>query len=324
MIETVRMEIRDLNLAQTHRIGDDDGIEALADDIATNGIHSRPIITTDGVILDGERVVKALLLLGDEWVTVERVDHVEDAVALLTREGADKEPHIRRKTVHEKMMLGDQLILFDQSRAAHRRSEAAIRGHRGGVPGSKHRHLGAIVAPALGYSGTTYSRIRIVWRYGYGEARQPPEIRQLARYLLDQIEKGNIGPHYARVRIQQALEGRPADVSALEVIDDDIPDDDPERKALVDKRDRLAGRHHRTRQRMESDAHRTTARFADQLATIGMTVAALVDGEYPITLLPDQNGEIASLKRNLTTAKRALNRLSRALQARENPKGSKS
>lgn len=323
MITTERVKIDDL-AERPHRIALGD-IGGLADDIASNGIRTRPTVTDQLVIIGGERVIEALRMLGDQYVTVDIVDSLDDAVVLLIRSDEDQEKFFKPKSLLEKMRLADKLYALDEQAMKARKTEAVIRGRTN--PGGRNTDRPpptATVARIIGYSTSTFNRMRIVHRIAYGPAHQPPELRQFARYLFQEMENGHITASQARNRLGAEFGTKVGTkyggvTEYLKRIDDPPEEqvEDPLAERLEAGRARLLSMHHKTRDKALNDTVARLDRLTDQLAGLILGVGSIVEGDYPIELLPLEKTDAARVKNGIRDAKRALTKLSRAITANE-------
>ena len=212
LVESIRIDGR-------HRsdLGD---IARLAASIKAEGLINPITITPDGRLLAGERRLAAIRMLGRDKVEARVVDTLNDAAAELRLErdeNTERKPMVKSELV----ALGLALEALERPRAAARvgrpRKNPVLQNgvSETGPPGETR----AVVAAALGMSGSTYDRAKFV----VAAASDPglsDEERAIAAEAMSDMDSGATGvsPAYDRVRNATKTRTGPIQPTSIESV----------------------------------------------------------------------------------------------------------
>lgn len=195
------VELDAIKIGNRHRrdLGD---IDALAASIEDVGLLQLPVVTTDLILVAGERRLAALRKLGRAETPVHQVSNLSDAESLLR---AERDENTCRKAMSpsEKVALAEALRDLKREEAKQRQREGGARGGRAegsenftepsGGKNEVRDQLGGLV----GMSGVTYSRAREVVK---ALDHEDPDVRRIAEQARDEMDStGKVSPAYDKV-----------------------------------------------------------------------------------------------------------------------------
>jgi hypothetical protein len=209
-IDSIKVEGR-----HRKKMGDLDGLAA---SIVQVGLLQPIVIGADQTLIAGQRRLEACRKLGWADVPVLTVSHLGDARLALIAE-QDENTCREEMAVLEKASLGRAIEAMEKPKAKERQKEL---GRTHGTPsgpgpeGAAPEHTGEtrdIVGAAVGLSGSSYHRVKVVLEAAEGSSHE--SVREVAAEALTEIEAtGKIVPAYNKVRraIQAATatNGKPA------------------------------------------------------------------------------------------------------------------
>jgi ParB family chromosome partitioning protein len=205
----IKRTIDTIKVGERHRkdLGD---IPSLAVSIAKVGLLNPITVTSEGLLIAGHRRLEACKHLGWRLIQCVVADDLESAIARLTAE-RDENTERKEMSIAEKLSLAAALAELEIPKAKQRQSDAGKAYGKGiasppeGVsyPPAKtrrHREVDDIVAPVVGWSGTTYGRVKAVTR-----AMEDPSLTQQQREVAKQAfadmeATGNVSGNYNKVR----------------------------------------------------------------------------------------------------------------------------
>lgn len=205
------LRIGQIRVEGRHRanLGD---IKSLADSIAALGLIHPIVITPDHRLVAGERRLAAVESLGWDVTPVTVIHTLADATDLLL---AERDENSCRKdfTASEMVALGRQLEELERPK----QDEARLAGNRRGAEitnfGQSPVELrpaastDKIVGKALGVSGSTYKRAKLVDK---ATNDSDPAVAEVAREQMSKLDARETSFHAAEDAVKNARAGRPS------------------------------------------------------------------------------------------------------------------
>ena len=231
----MKARIADIKVGERSRkdMGD---IAQLAASIRENGLVQPVIVTSDMALIAGERRLTAARSLGWSEIEVHVSGGRDDTVSLLRAERAENTCR-KEMTPEEMVRSARQIEAAERAAARERQREGQRRGggdHRESALGSadpkapqdESRRTNSQIAEAVGLgSRGTYDRINAV--VNAADDDPDPEVRQIARTNLDQLNAGQIGAETAARAVREA---RRKDTPTPEREDKPVPAPAPPKK----------------------------------------------------------------------------------------------